>query len=157
IGVPPLPLRQPGAESRLAEGAAFRLGWRARAVLARAPAFLSSAGTRLRQGRYRAVFDDFGRGPIMRGRLLKKAACSASRTSVAKPRRRWFRKTRAVGMICQAEKTTSAKPTSLRCRRGRRGASRYWGGLYKFIDWAIPEKHYLGPRPTFECIDPENL
>src|SRR5258705_12485728 len=63
IGVPPLPLRQPGAERRLAEGAAFRLGSRARAALARAPAILSSAGTRLRQGRHRAVFDDFGRGP----------------------------------------------------------------------------------------------
>lgn len=35
--------------------------------------------------------------------------------------------------------------------------SRYWGGLYKFIDWAIQEKHYRGPRYTFECIDPENL
>lgn len=35
--------------------------------------------------------------------------------------------------------------------------SRYWGGLYKFIDWAIQEKHYGGPRYTFECIDPENL
>ncbi|WP_143199888.1 hypothetical protein [Bradyrhizobium sp. NAS80.1] len=35
--------------------------------------------------------------------------------------------------------------------------SRYWGGLYKFIDWAIQEKLYLGPRPKFECIDPENL
>jgi hypothetical protein len=22
---------------------------------------------------------------------------------------------------------------------------------------SIQEKHYLGPRPTFECIDPENL
>ena len=35
--------------------------------------------------------------------------------------------------------------------------SRYWGGLYKFIDWAIQEKHYRGLRYTFECIDPENL
>ncbi len=35
--------------------------------------------------------------------------------------------------------------------------SRYWGGLYKFIDWATQEKHYGGPRYTFECIDPENL
>lgn len=35
--------------------------------------------------------------------------------------------------------------------------SRYWGGLYKFIDWAIQEKHYHGLRPRFECIDPENL
>jgi integrase len=35
--------------------------------------------------------------------------------------------------------------------------SRYWGGLYKFVDWAIQEKHYLGPRPKFECIDPDNL
>lgn len=35
--------------------------------------------------------------------------------------------------------------------------SRYWGGLYKFIDWAIQEKHYRGARYTFECIDPENL
>lgn len=35
--------------------------------------------------------------------------------------------------------------------------SRYWAGLYKFIDWAIQEKHYCGARPTFECIDPENL
>jgi hypothetical protein len=35
--------------------------------------------------------------------------------------------------------------------------NRYWGGLYKFIDWAIQEKHYCGPRHPFECIDPENL
>lgn len=35
--------------------------------------------------------------------------------------------------------------------------SRYWGGLYKFIDWTIQEKHYSGVRYTFECIDPENL
>lgn len=35
--------------------------------------------------------------------------------------------------------------------------SRYWGGLHKFIDWTIQEKLYRGPRPTFECIDPENL
>ncbi|WP_244485510.1 site-specific integrase [Bradyrhizobium tropiciagri] len=35
--------------------------------------------------------------------------------------------------------------------------SRYWGGLYKFIDWAIQEKHYRGSRYTFVCIDPENL
>jgi integrase len=35
--------------------------------------------------------------------------------------------------------------------------SRYWGGLYKFIDWAIQEKHYGGSRYAFECIDPENL
>jgi integrase len=35
--------------------------------------------------------------------------------------------------------------------------SRYWGGVYKFIDWAIQEKHYSGVRYTFECIDPENL
>jgi integrase len=35
--------------------------------------------------------------------------------------------------------------------------SRYWAGLYKFIDWTIQEKHYRGPRHTFECIDPENL
>lgn len=35
--------------------------------------------------------------------------------------------------------------------------SRYWGGLYKFIDWTIQEKHYNGPRYAFECIDPENL
>jgi integrase len=35
--------------------------------------------------------------------------------------------------------------------------SRYWGGLYKFIDWTIQEKRYHGPRYTFECIDPENL
>ena len=34
---------------------------------------------------------------------------------------------------------------------------RYWAGLYKFIDWAIAEKLYLGPRPQFECIDPDNL
>jgi hypothetical protein len=34
---------------------------------------------------------------------------------------------------------------------------RYWGGLYKCIDWTIQEKHYDGPRPKFECIDPENL
>ena len=35
--------------------------------------------------------------------------------------------------------------------------SRYCGGLYKFINWAIQEKLYVGPRPTFECIDRENL
>ncbi|WP_334402332.1 site-specific integrase [Bradyrhizobium sp. AZCC 2289] len=35
--------------------------------------------------------------------------------------------------------------------------SKYWGGLYKFIDWAIAEKIYLGPRPQFECVDPENM
>ncbi|MBR1212860.1 site-specific integrase [Bradyrhizobium sp. JYMT SZCCT0180] len=35
--------------------------------------------------------------------------------------------------------------------------SRYWGGLNKFVDWAILEKRYSGPRHTFECIDPENL
>ncbi|MET4115484.1 integrase [Bradyrhizobium sp. JR1.5] len=35
--------------------------------------------------------------------------------------------------------------------------SRYWGGLYKFIDWTIQEKRYSGARYTFECIDPENL
>jgi integrase len=35
--------------------------------------------------------------------------------------------------------------------------SRYWGGLYKFINWSIQEKHYHGPCYTFECIDPENL
>lgn len=35
--------------------------------------------------------------------------------------------------------------------------SRCWAGLYKFIDFAIAEKHYRGPRPRFVCIDPENL
>ena len=35
--------------------------------------------------------------------------------------------------------------------------SRYWAGLYKFVDFAIAEKHYCGPRPKFVCIDPENL
>lgn len=35
--------------------------------------------------------------------------------------------------------------------------SRYWAGLYKFIDFAIAEKLYCGPRPKFVCIDPENL
>jgi integrase len=35
--------------------------------------------------------------------------------------------------------------------------AKYWGGLYKFIDWAIVEKIYRGPRPQFECIDPENM
>ena len=35
--------------------------------------------------------------------------------------------------------------------------SRYWYGLYKFIDWAIAERFYSGGRPKFECIDPENL
>ncbi len=35
--------------------------------------------------------------------------------------------------------------------------SRYWAGLYKFIDFAVAEKHYRGPRPKFVCIDPENL
>jgi integrase len=34
---------------------------------------------------------------------------------------------------------------------------RYRDGLYKFIDWAIDEKLYPGPRPTFVCIDPQNL
>jgi integrase len=34
---------------------------------------------------------------------------------------------------------------------------RYRYGLYKFIDWAIGEKLYPGPRPTFVCIDPQNL
>jgi integrase len=34
---------------------------------------------------------------------------------------------------------------------------RYRYGLYKFIDWAIDEKLYPGPRPTFVCIDPQNL
>ena len=33
--------------------------------------------------------------------------------------------------------------------------AKYWGGLYKFIDWAIAEKIYRRPRPEFECIDPE--
>ncbi|SCB54049.1 SAM domain (Sterile alpha motif) [Bradyrhizobium shewense] len=33
--------------------------------------------------------------------------------------------------------------------------SRYWAGLYKFIDFAIAGKHYRGPRPKFVCIDPE--
>ncbi|UPJ71828.1 site-specific integrase [Bradyrhizobium sp. 187] len=35
--------------------------------------------------------------------------------------------------------------------------NRYWAGLYKFVDFAIAEKHYRGPRPKFVCIDPENL
>jgi integrase len=35
--------------------------------------------------------------------------------------------------------------------------AKYWTGLYKFIDWAIAEKIYRGPRPQFECIDPENM
>ena len=35
--------------------------------------------------------------------------------------------------------------------------AKYWGGLYKFIDWAITQKIYRGPRPQFECIDPENM
>lgn len=35
--------------------------------------------------------------------------------------------------------------------------SRYWAGLYKFVDFAIAEKLYSGPRPKFVCIDPENL
>jgi integrase len=34
---------------------------------------------------------------------------------------------------------------------------RYRYGLYKFIDWSIDEKLYSGPRPTFVCIDPQNL
>jgi integrase len=34
---------------------------------------------------------------------------------------------------------------------------RYRYGLYKFIDWAIETKLYAGPRPTFVCIDPQNL
>ncbi|MGX7745899.1 site-specific integrase, partial [Rhodopseudomonas parapalustris] len=35
--------------------------------------------------------------------------------------------------------------------------SRYWYGLYKFIDWAASKKYYSGARPKFECVDPENL
>ena len=35
--------------------------------------------------------------------------------------------------------------------------AKYWGGLYKFIDWAIAEKIYRRPRPEFECIDPDNM
>jgi hypothetical protein len=35
--------------------------------------------------------------------------------------------------------------------------SRYWARLYKFVDYAIAEKLYRGPRPKFVCIDPENL
>lgn len=35
--------------------------------------------------------------------------------------------------------------------------AKYWGGLYKFIDWAIAAKIYRGPRPQFECVDPENM
>ncbi|WP_245266676.1 hypothetical protein [Bradyrhizobium sp. WSM1743] len=35
--------------------------------------------------------------------------------------------------------------------------SHYWAGLYKFVDFAIAEKHYRGPRPKFVCIEPENL
>jgi len=35
--------------------------------------------------------------------------------------------------------------------------SRYWAGLYKFVDFAIAEKLYSGARPKFVCIDPENL
>ncbi|WBL77245.1 tyrosine-type recombinase/integrase [Bradyrhizobium xenonodulans] len=35
--------------------------------------------------------------------------------------------------------------------------SRYWGGLYKFLDFVIEQKLYAGPRPKFVCIDPENL
>ena len=34
---------------------------------------------------------------------------------------------------------------------------RYRYGLYKFIDWATDKKLYPGPRPTFVCIDPQNL
>ena len=34
---------------------------------------------------------------------------------------------------------------------------RYRYGLYKFIDWAIDEKLHPGPRPTFVCIEPQNL
>jgi integrase len=34
---------------------------------------------------------------------------------------------------------------------------RYRYGLYKFIDWAIDKKLHPGPRPTFVCIDPQNL
>lgn len=37
------------------------------------------------------------------------------------------------------------------------GETGIWGGLYTFIDWAIQSKHYVGPRPTFECIDPDKL
>lgn len=35
--------------------------------------------------------------------------------------------------------------------------SRYWAGLYKFVDFAIAEKLYSGARPKFVCIDPDNL
>jgi hypothetical protein len=34
---------------------------------------------------------------------------------------------------------------------------RYRYGLYKFIEWTIDKKLYPGPRPTFVCIDPQNL
>jgi integrase len=35
--------------------------------------------------------------------------------------------------------------------------SKYWGGLHKFVDWAIEKNIYAGPRPNFECIDPDNM
>lgn len=35
--------------------------------------------------------------------------------------------------------------------------AKYWAGLYKFVDWAIVEKFYRGPRPQFQCIDPDNM
>ncbi|MFB9268045.1 hypothetical protein ACFFWD_33765 [Bradyrhizobium erythrophlei] len=35
--------------------------------------------------------------------------------------------------------------------------SKYWGGLHKFLDWAIANNFYGGPRPKFECIDPNNM
>jgi hypothetical protein len=35
--------------------------------------------------------------------------------------------------------------------------SRYWAGLYKFIDFAIAEKLYSGARPKFVCIDPREF
>ena len=35
--------------------------------------------------------------------------------------------------------------------------SKYWGGLYKFLDWAVEKKIFRGPRPKFECIDPNNM
>ena len=35
--------------------------------------------------------------------------------------------------------------------------ARYRAGFYKFLDFAIEGKLYRGPRPTFVCIDPENL
>jgi len=53
---------------------------------------------------------------------------------------------------CYAQRHGWSKITRVTTIKGR-----YRYGLYKFIDWAIDENLYPGPRPTFVCIDPQNL